>query len=147
MLKRSVESGAAQAFLGLRPRAPTLLVEKSLEGSCTVKTLELEITTHDRDLLRDLVDADKVRADEPMEIAEGVSLTYQGSKRFKSVGEPEIIMLAITFGTSVSARLLATWLWSKLHNRENTSLTIDRIEVEIDEGKITRIIREKIEKR
>ena len=112
-----------------------------------MKTLELEITTHDRDLLRDLVDADKVRADEPMEIAEGVSLTYQGSKRFKSVGEPEIIMLAITFGTSVSARLLATWLWSKLHNRENTSLTIDRIEVEIDEGKITRIIREKIEKR
>ena len=52
--------------------------------------------------------------------------------------------LRILLSSSVGASLVATWLYSKLTEKPIAKLSIERTEVEIDDGKITKVIKEKI---
>ena len=107
--------------------------------------LQLEISTHEKRLVYDLMGKTQVKIDDAIEVTPGVSVTYKGTMGFKALGEPEIITLLLGIGGGVPAGVVANWLWSKLQGR-TTSLRIDRTEIEMDEGKITRYIHEKIEK-
>lgn len=112
-------------------------------------SLQLEITTHEKRLVYDLMGKSQVKTDEPVEISPGVSVTYMGTRGFKALDEPEIIGLILTIGANlppnVVASFIGNWLWSKLQGRTE-SLTIDRVEIELEEGKITRYIHERIER-
>jgi hypothetical protein len=60
------------------------------------------------------------------------------------LGLPEIATLSIEVGSMTAAQLAASWLYDKLKGR-TTKLTIERTEVRMEKGEITRIIREKFE--
>lgn len=52
--------------------------------------------------------------------------------------------LRILLNSSRGASLVATWLYSKLTEKPIVKLSIGRTEVEIDDGKIAKVIKEKI---
>jgi hypothetical protein len=53
----------------------------------------------------------------------------------------------ITFGSGVSASLLANWIWAAIKKSPPPTLVkIDRIEVEFEEGAIKRLVTERIER-
>jgi len=52
--------------------------------------------------------------------------------------------LRILLSSSRGASLVATWLYSKLTEKPIAKLSIGRTEVEIDDGKITKVIKEEI---
>jgi hypothetical protein len=52
--------------------------------------------------------------------------------------------LRILLSSSVGASLIATWLYSKLAEKPIAKLSIGRTEVEIDDVKIAKVIKEKI---
>ena len=109
-------------------------------------SLQLEIVTHEKRLIFDLIGKNKVKIGESVDISTGVSVTYRGTRMYKARGTPDIIELILTIGARVPVSVVGTWLWTKLQGRA-TSLRIDGTQIELQEGKITRYLREKIERK
>jgi hypothetical protein len=99
----------------------------------------LEVDTHDRRLDSDLSKPD------PGNLPEGVRLEYQHSIGYKDLDIPNTIVFVLSLPSGiVSVGTITAWLHRKLKGRA-TKLTIDRTEVEIEEGEIKRVLQEKIE--
>jgi len=76
-------------------------------------------------------------------IPEVGTLIYQPTIKRKSLGGGEIFEFVLTFSSGVASGVVANWLYSTLRSRVS-SLTINRVEVQIDEGEIKRVIEEQI---
>jgi hypothetical protein len=106
----------------------------------------IEIETHDRALEFDLMG-------NPAFLEKGVALTLPDGSRLawqpgpmrKAYGLPQILRYVLEYGSGVSAGILASYLYEKLKGRA-TVLRVDRQEIQIEQGEITRIITEHIEK-
>jgi hypothetical protein len=118
-----------------------------MESKADVLSIEVEIETHDRQLEWDLLG-------KPAVIREGVSntfpdgstLTWQPGALRKMHGAPQFIRFVLSCGKDVIVGVLSGYLYDKLKGRA-TVLRVDRQEIQIDKGEITRIITEHIEKR
>ncbi len=104
----------------------------------------IEIETHHPILACDLMESSSLSAGQKKEIPGGAILTFEGTLERRAIDFPSIIELTILIGTGTSASIIGNWLYSKIKGKA-TKLRIDRMEVEIDEGKITRVIKEKIQ--
>jgi len=112
------------------------------------KTIKIEIHTHDRKLLSDILENSSVSMGDETNISDQARIKYDGSYIRKALGFPEIIYLILTFSSGVSAGVIANWLYDKLKKKNIEKLIIDKTEVEINKEEITKIIIEiiKIEK-
>ena len=107
--------------------------------------MQIEVDTSDKQLAFDLFG-------NPKSLGSGasISLPFGGELelrewRFrKALGASETLDLLLSFGVSVSSGLVANWLWSKLQGRA-TTLRINRVEVNMQQGEIQRIVSEQIE--
>ena len=97
----------------------------------------LEVETYDRRLGLDLTQPSA-------EMPEGMSVQELESRAYKAVGVPETITLAVSVPLSVGASLAANWLYDKLRGRADR-IRIDRREITLDKGEITKILEEKLD--
>jgi hypothetical protein len=106
----------------------------------------VEIETQDRELEFDLMD-------NPASLQQGVEVILPDGSRLawrpgplrKVHGLAKILHYVLVYGRDVSAGVLGSYLYEKLKGRA-TVLRVDRQEIQIEEGEITRIITEHIEK-
>ena len=91
--------------------------------------------------------------DHPSEFGPGAAVTGPGGAVLKlesmetrrSLDAGVVVQLLLTFAATVSANVLAAWLHDKLKSARARRMWIDRTEIELDQGEIERIVREKIE--
>lgn len=76
----------------------------------------------------------------------GVSVSPKLIPAGKGLGSTEPLNMIIYFALGVSSQVIASWLYDKLKKCSSNKITIDRKEIILDEGEITRIIEEKITK-
>jgi len=89
-------------------------------------------------LNKKIVDGVSLAKGESVEF-DGVSVTYDGTIIRKAVDFPSTVQLVIAFASGVTASYVGTWLYNKVHGKAE-KITIDKIEVEIDKGEITKVI-------
>lgn len=101
--------------------------------------MELEIHTHDKQLLSDILDKSSVSRDDTITISGNTRLIYKGTTFRLAAGLPEIINFTLTFGSGV----VANWIYDKIKNRTE-KITINRKEIILDKEQIKRVIEEEI---
>jgi hypothetical protein len=106
--------------------------------------MKIEIHTHDRRLVSDLLGSSTITVNDKVQISGDAVLRFDGIYIRKAVGFPEIVYFSLTFGLGVSASLVANWLYNKLRKKKIEKLIIDRRVIEIDEGEIKKIIEERL---
>ena len=76
-------------------------------------------------------------------LPEGISISLPVSTiSRKGFGIDEGTKLIISFGATISAKFIANWLYDKLKNPRSSKIAINRREIYISQGEITRIIEE-----
>jgi hypothetical protein len=80
-----------------------------------------------------------------IDLPEGGRLQYCGMIERRAVGAEGIVELMLEIGTAVGAGVAANYIYGKLR-RKNSRITIDRTEIEFEEGKIKKFLQEKITK-
>ena len=76
---------------------------------------------------------------------EGVSVIKPPITITKGYGAEEIaVTVVISLATGIPASLIAAWLYDKLKNHRSSQIRINRTEIYMSEGKITKIIEETI---
>ena len=105
----------------------------------------LTITTHDRQLIFDLIESKTMTAGEKLEKPGGVHITVGPIAIRKAMGIPEVLTFVIEAAKSVEFSLFASWLASKCRDREVTQVTIGkRVLAEFTEGSITAVLEEEV---
>jgi hypothetical protein len=106
----------------------------------------IEIETHDKELEFDLMsNPSALQQGVEVILPDGSKLAWQPGELRKGFGLPKILHYLLVYGRDVSAGVLGSYLYEKLKGRA-TVLRVDRQEIQIEEGEITRIITEHIEK-
>lgn len=106
---------------------------------------KLTITTHDRQLIFDLIDSKAMKTGEILVKPGGVHLTVGPISVRKSFGIPEVLTFVIEAAKGVEFSLFAAWLVSKCRDREVTEVTIGRrVIAEVTEGNITAVLEEEV---
>ncbi len=110
----------------------------------------IEIDTYDGRLDFDLFEISEnttLSVGDQKALPGGFTMTSEGLIIRKAFGFPETVTLVITFtggfASNIAINLLSSWLYDKLKGRAET-LRIDRREIHIEKGEITRIIEETI---
>ena len=85
----------------------------------------------------------KVATGDVISIPGGPTLKYLGQMEYRSLDMPTILLTALEFGSGVAVGVLSNWIYEKLKGKTN-SITIDRIEIELNKGEIEKILKEKI---
>jgi hypothetical protein len=108
--------------------------------------MEIVIETDDTSISADLMGVNTLSAGKTkVQLPGGASLIWQGESFGKATGFENAILFTLEFASSVRASLVAAWLYDKLKNRKVRRLRINRTEVTLDKGEITRVLREEIE--
>jgi hypothetical protein len=110
-------------------------------------TVRVEITTRDEHALIDALlegAGPEVRFPGPISAPSGVSASIESVSMHKGVGFPEVVSILMQFGGTVAAGVVVNWLWDKLKRGKAERLSIDRREITLDQGEITRIVDETI---
>ncbi len=110
--------------------------------------MQIDIHTHDKQLPYDLLGRTSIKSGDQLSLADGVTLEFQRTTKRYSVGWPDVVTFALAVIGSVPAAvvadLLTDWIREKLSSRAER-IDIDREEIEFDdEGRVRRIVREKI---
>ena len=63
----------------------------------------------------------------------------------KSFGSPDAVDFTLKILAGISSGVVAKWLWEKLHGKTISRLRINRREIQLDKGEITRIIEETLD--
>lgn len=109
----------------------------------------IEISTHDRHAVFSLLGKDQATAGETIRLADGVDATLHPGMAYKSLGLPEVTGFAVAVVQSMPASVVADIIWNWLSTRLKTrpvTTTIDRLEVEFEEGAVKRLIVERMTK-
>ncbi len=105
--------------------------------------MKIEVYSYNGRLVHDLFNKSFLSAGDKIQIADNITLNYEGTYCRRTIGFPEIANFALTFSSGVASGVAATWLYDKLKGQKVEKLVIERTEVEINEGEIKRIIEEK----
>lgn len=105
--------------------------------------VDIEIQTQDRFLVFELLGKKSANLNDSVDLPGNAKLSYTGSLIRKSFELPEIVNFTLTFGSSVTAGLVANWLYDKLKNKTER-ITINRREIQLDNKEIKKIIEESI---
>lgn len=112
--------------------------------------IPITVETYNNSLIYDLFEERSVTLGMKKGLGNGLTASYVNHFKRQAVGLPDVIQLsriiAKDVGAPVAAALIAAWLLKKLSPKEARveKLSIDRITVELDEGKIKKIVQERI---
>lgn len=106
--------------------------------------MQLKIYTYNPRLVFDLLGKSAASVGDEVKISDQARLIYNGSEVRKAIGFPEIACFTLTFGLGVTTGVIANWLYDKLKGEKIEKLLIEKTEVQVDQGKIKKIIEEKI---
>ena len=109
-----------------------------------IQSLQIAIQTPDKHFDFDVLGSRRISAGDSVEVAPGARLVWQGSIGYKAFGEPSWATYLLEIAGAVPAGVIAAWLYHKLKGRA-LRMTIDRTEVEIEEGEIKKVIQERID--
>lgn len=112
-------------------------------------TISIELDTYDGRLAFHIFGYPKsIKPGSTIVILEAdASLRIEGMPMAKAEGIPEVLQLALSFGSSVVASVIANWLYEKLKKNDETVLRIEECQVDINKGEIERIITRVIEEK
>ena len=105
--------------------------------------MELEIHTHNKDILFDLLGKSPISRDDSIITPGNAKLTYKGTTIRLAEGLPKIINLVVTFGSGVAAGVVSNWIYDKLKHKTE-KIVINRKEIHLDEGELKRVLEETI---
>ena len=106
----------------------------------------IEVDTLDRQLGFDLFGPGKsLGPGVSTELPGDATLTLERLHIRKAIAVPETLQLVLTFGGGIATGLVANWLYDKLKGKAK-KVRIDRVEIQLDEGEIKRILTESIER-
>src|SRR3989304_475058 len=104
-------------------------------------TVNIEIKTSGPRLAFELFGAGgRISTGDEISIPGGGSLKYLGQMEYRSLDMPTILTMALNFSSGVAVGVIANWIYDKLKGKAN-SITIDRIEIELNKGEIERILK------
>jgi hypothetical protein len=75
----------------------------------------------------------------------GAVVRWHGQRGTRAFDAPAIITLALELTREVAIALLSSWLYDKLKGGRARRLIVDRVEVQITEGEIRRVLLERME--
>lgn len=109
-----------------------------------VMQLPLEIETHDRSLGFDLAAVgNTLNAGTVVEVPGGARLVFEGALIRKAFGIPEVLQFIVDASVNIELALLASWLYSKVNNKNVERITVNRrIITEITEDGIRQVLEE-----
>lgn len=107
--------------------------------------IQVTIETHDNMLLFEMLEVRKTTQGMEKEVDPELKVRWDSTYIRKALGLPEIIRLTLKIGSDIAIGVAAAWLYDKLKGKA-TKLEIERTEVQIDKGEITRILTEKAKK-
>jgi hypothetical protein len=108
-------------------------------------TLNFEIQTSGPLLAFELLGRPKsIEIGKPVPVPGLGTLCLEEMREQRSVDLPTVLKFGITFATGAVSSLAANWLYEKLKGRAR-SLRIDRVEIQIDEGEIKKILATRLE--
>jgi hypothetical protein len=81
-------------------------------------TLNLQITTTDAALLKDLMEGAGDTEGASVAIGDSGSLTLTRHRRSRAWGQPEVINFALHIGTTLVVPIIASWISEKLKDRK-----------------------------
>jgi hypothetical protein len=111
--------------------------------------MEVVISTFDTQAVLNLLGRDRFRQDDTIDLIPGIEVRIAQLYVRKTFGFPEIATFVITVGSAVAMNIAsaAIWDWLKRLRNDPEMLTIDRQEVEFEEGAVKRVVTEHIESR
>ena len=74
----------------------------------------------------------------------GATLTFEGLIERRAFNVPGVLQFIVNSSIDIDIGLLAAWLYEKVKGRA-THLRINRVEIQIEEGEIKRVLSEQIE--
>lgn len=80
------------------------------------------------------------------DIPDGISVHVPSVRINKGFGmPPEAVTIIVSFAVGVPASVVGNWLYAKFIDCKSQKISIDRKEITLEKGEITKIIIEKIE--
>ncbi|MCL5669446.1 MAG: hypothetical protein M1392_05650 [Gammaproteobacteria bacterium] len=74
----------------------------------------------------------------------GATLTFEGLIERRALDVPGVLQFIVDSSIDIEIGLLGAWFYEKVKGRA-TRLRINRVEIQIEEGEITRVLSEQIE--
>ena len=105
--------------------------------------LKLKIETHDNLLECKMLTVSQRAQGMQKEVLPGLTVRYDRKLSRRQFGYSDIIDLTLKIAEGVDAGLIARWLYDKLNGRV-VKLELERTEVSLSEGEITRVLAEKM---
>jgi len=78
------------------------------------------------------------------DVPSGISLIMPDIVITKGFGSETAVTIVISVATGIPASLVAAWLYDKLKHHRSNKISINRKELHVSEGEITKIIEETI---
>ncbi len=103
--------------------------------------MDIEIKTYDKSLIFEILGKRSASIKDSVDIPGKAKLTYNGTFICKSIGIPDTINLALTFGSGVASGVVANWIYDKLKGKTE-QISINRTEIEFEKEQIKRVIEE-----
>jgi len=81
------------------------------------------------------------------DVPKGIEVSFPPIRESFSPDFTAVVTITISFASGVASKIIASWLYDKLKNSRSNQITINRREIIISEGEITKIIEERIQQR
>jgi hypothetical protein len=110
--------------------------------------MQIDIATKDRGLTGYLMGNPHTLSvgQTKLSIPGDADLVWEGEDLAKALPDlPRVVHFAIEFGSGVASGVVANWIWGKLNQKSVDHIMIDRTSVEFEEGRVKRVLQEKIE--
>lgn len=107
--------------------------------------MQLEIETRDIGVAFDILRTPgRLASGSSVSAPGGATLTFGGLIERRALDVPSVLQFIVDCSTDIEIGLLAGWLYEKVKGRA-TRLRINRVEIQVEEGEIKRVLSEQIE--
>jgi hypothetical protein len=105
--------------------------------------MQLEIETRDIGVAFDILSTPgRLTSGSSVSAPGGATLTFGGLIERRALDVPGVLQFIVDCSTDIEIGLLAAWLYEKVKGRA-TRLRINRVEIQVEEGEIKRVLSSK----
>jgi len=111
----------------------------------------IEFESEDRRADYQLFDSNPMTVGETViTLTPGVVVAWNGTRAFKAANVPSVVEIGVEVAVGATGAVLANAIWSWLSSKLKSppkTISIDRIEVEFEEGAVKQLLMERIERK